>query len=164
MNFKYLISAILLLCITPAIGQKNVPEYKASNGVTYHVGDTAKLGRGTGNNGKFVYIMETGLAASDGADGLPRGYSGGNAVIKKVVEIKRKGAISYALIVGVGLLTNYGILVEDAIATCELTPCKDSSVASGDDKFDKLKKLKDLLDSGAITQEEYDAEKKKILQ
>jgi len=32
------------------------------------------------------------------------------------------------------------------------------------DKYDKLSKLKALLDSGAITQEEYEIEKKKILQ
>lgn len=31
------------------------------------------------------------------------------------------------------------------------------------DKYDELKKLKGLLDSGAITQSEYDAQKKKIL-
>ncbi len=31
------------------------------------------------------------------------------------------------------------------------------------DKYDQLKKLKELLDAGAITQDEYDSEKKKIL-
>ena len=33
-----------------------------------------------------------------------------------------------------------------------------------EDKYDKLEKIKKLLDSGAITQEEYDSEKKKILE
>jgi hypothetical protein len=32
------------------------------------------------------------------------------------------------------------------------------------DKYDKLAKLKKLLDDGAITQEEYDREKAKILE
>ena len=32
-----------------------------------------------------------------------------------------------------------------------------------DDSADKIKKFKDLLDSGAITQEEYDAKKKDLL-
>ena len=35
--------------------------------------------------------------------------------------------------------------------------------ASGDDKYAKLAKLKQLLDSGAITQEEFNREKQKIL-
>ena len=33
-----------------------------------------------------------------------------------------------------------------------------------EDKYDKIEKLKKLLDSNAITQEEYDLEKKKILE
>jgi len=37
------------------------------------------------------------------------------------------------------------------------TPKKNISVA------DEIKKFKELLDAGAITQEEYDAEKKKLL-
>jgi hypothetical protein len=36
-------------------------------------------------------------------------------------------------------------------------------VATEEDKFDKLKKLKQLLDTGAITEEEYKNEKHKIL-
>lgn len=31
------------------------------------------------------------------------------------------------------------------------------------DKFEEIKKYKELLDSGAITQEEYDAKKKELL-
>jgi len=37
------------------------------------------------------------------------------------------------------------------------------SQASGDDKYAKLAKLKQLLDGGAITQEEFNQEKAKIL-
>jgi hypothetical protein len=34
-----------------------------------------------------------------------------------------------------------------------------ATVISQSDKFDKLKKLKELLNDGTLTQEEYDAEK-----
>lgn len=38
-----------------------------------------------------------------------------------------------------------------------------SSTAAPQDKYDRLSKLKVLLDAGAITQQEYEAEKKKVL-
>jgi hypothetical protein len=40
---------------------------------------------------------------------------------------------------------------------------KGSSTAVLPDKYDRLSKLKALLDAGAITQQEYEAEKKKVL-
>lgn len=68
--------------------------------------------------------------------------------------------------VGGGNITNYTLDIENAIATCEVENCieekneRNSSV----DKYDQLKKLKELFDEGILTQEEYDAEKKKILE
>lgn len=41
---------------------------------------------------------------------------------------------------------------------------EDDKTKSIDDKYDKLKKLKELLDEGIITEEEFEAEKKKILE
>ena len=42
---------------------------------------------------------------------------------------------------------------------------KNSSIQSSDiDSFDKIKKLKELLDMGAISQEEYEAKKKQLLE
>jgi hypothetical protein len=43
-------------------------------------------------------------------------------------------------------------------------PAAAPAAASDDDKFDKLTKLKDLLDQGILTQAEFDLEKQKILQ
>ena len=40
---------------------------------------------------------------------------------------------------------------------------KASSTAAPQDKYDRLSKLKALLDAGAITQQEYEAEKRKVL-
>ncbi|MDP2028178.1 MAG: SHOCT domain-containing protein [Thiobacillus sp.] len=40
---------------------------------------------------------------------------------------------------------------------------KASPPAAPQDKYDRLSKLKALLDTGAITQQEYEAEKKKVL-
>ncbi|MBS1504672.1 MAG: SHOCT domain-containing protein, partial [Bacteroidetes bacterium] len=58
--------------------------------------------------------------------------------------------------------------IEDAIASCEIVDCANNKgqttiVQQSDDNLDKLKKLKALLDAGAITQAEYDSQKKKLL-
>jgi len=41
--------------------------------------------------------------------------------------------------------------------------CKSTSPTSGNSDLDRLKKLKELLDAGAINQAEFDKEKQKIL-
>jgi hypothetical protein len=47
----------------------------------------------------------------------------------------------------------------------EVAPSDQGSAApSADESMDELTKLKGLLDSGALTQEEFDAQKQKILQ
>lgn len=158
--------SIMLTVMLPATAQTKLPEYKASNGITYHAGDTVKLGRGSATNGNFLYVQVAGLAASGNADenNLPRRFASSNAVIKKIITWKQKGAQKIALVVGVGLLTNYYLYIEDAIATCEVEDCKDpSQPVASTDKYDQLAKLKKLLDDGVITQDEYDKEKKKLL-
>ena len=78
--------------------------------------------------------------------------------------MKIRGVAKVYFTVGGGNLTNYTLYIDDAIQTCEVLPCAaldDHQPVA--DKFDQLKKLKDLLDSGAITKAEYDVEKKKLL-
>lgn len=157
---------VLLLFLTVAITAtaQNLPEYKASNGITYKPGDTVKLGRGSHPNGDFRYLQMGGLAASGGdADNIGKHYSGMNVIIKKIKTQKMKGAEKVWFIVGAGNIVNYNLAIEDAIATCEVEACKGSQPAASVDKYDQLAKLKGLLDSGVITQEEYDKEKKKLL-
>lgn len=160
---------IFSMVVAAGYAQTNIPEYKASNGVTYKEGDTVKLGRGTAPNGDFRYIQVMGLGMNTydkDKNNLPRNYSDGNAVIKRVTNWRKKGADKFYVVVGVGLMNNYWIAIEDAIATCEIANCKDKNqpAAAGPDKYDQLAKLKKLLDDGVITQDEYDKEKKKLLE
>jgi hypothetical protein len=120
---KHILLIMFLTMTLSASAQTNIPEYKASNGITYHAGDTVKLGRGSHPTGSFNYIQVMGITANTQnaeANNLPRDYSSGNAIVKKVASWKRKGATKIYLVVGVGMATNYWISTEDAIATGEI--------------------------------------------
>jgi predicted Zn-dependent peptidase len=67
-------------------------------------------------------------------------------------------------VVDAGGIFRFSLFIDDAILSCEVVPCVQTvakqPVAS---VADELKKLKELLDSGVLTQAEFDAQKKKLL-
>ena len=165
---------ILLMSVSASTIAESIDSYKASNGKTYQIGDTIKLGRGSSDNGSFLYLQMGGwgMVASARTDGkndftMPSSYSGTNVILKKIKQQKFKGAIKIIFVVGGGNITNYNLMIEDAIATCEIVDCKEKvlkvETINQPSKADEIKKLKELLDSGAITKDEFDAEKKKVL-
>jgi len=166
---------ILLMSVSVGAFAENTDSYKASNGKTYQIGDTIKLGRGSAPNGNFLYLQMGGwgMMASARTDGkndftMPSSYSGLNVILKKIKQQKFKGAIKTIFVVGGGNITNYNLIIEDAIASCEIVDCKEKvqkvEMVNQNSKLDEIKKLKGLLDSGAITKEEFEAEKKKLLE
>jgi hypothetical protein len=148
-------------------GGTSVTEYKASNGVTYHINDTLRLGRGTKDDGSFLYFEDHGLIPNPrSARNLPKDFANAGATIKSIRKTKVNGIDKYMFSVNPGGPMRYTVFVDDAIEACEVKPCKttDSAApASTGSVADEIKKLKALLDSGAITQKEYDAQKKKLL-
>lgn len=108
------LAVVILLAATTVYGQKNIPEYVASNGVTYQVGDTVKLGHGSGPMHEFLYVLTSGGAS------LTRGYSGGTVVIKKIHRVNFRGLDKVYFETSLG---KYLLYIEDAIAYCEV-PCK----------------------------------------
>lgn len=149
--------------------------YKAKNSITYNIGDTIKLGRGSAPNGDFLYLQMGGWGAiasynsNGGSDqfNIGKSYSGLNVIVKKIKTFKVKGAESVIFVVAGGNITNYNLTIEDAIATCEVAACKkeavQATIINTPSKFDELKKLKELFDAGAITDQEYQTEKAKLL-
>jgi len=155
---------LLLLFTSFSFAQERLKEYKASNDITYKEGDTITLGRGSGGQGTFIYLKIAGIMAGS-ATQIGSSYSGLNVIIKKIKLAKFKGAEKVFFTVGGGNITNYMLEIEEAIATCEVKDClkpQNTSITQTD-KFDKLKKLKLLLADGTLNQEEFDAEKKKLL-
>lgn len=153
---------IYLVPLVSSFGQR-INKYNASNGVEYQEGDTVNIGIGSGNNGDFVYLTMGGwlYASSTEKPSVPKAFSNSAVVIKKMRKYKIKGRDAVWFTVRGGNITNYTLQIEQAISVCEVIPCIENKEPS--DKYDDLIKLKSLLDSGAITEKEYELEKKKIL-
>lgn len=163
-----IVSFVCIIAIP--LSATRLSEYNASNGVFYKIGDTVKLGRGSNTNGKFNYITYGGLMATSDPEQnkLTSGWAGYNVIIKKIASYSVKGSTKIYFTVS-GTIGNLILDVENAIETCEIMPCKETNKPiiidqREEDKYDKLKKLKELLDSNIITQEEFEKEKAKLLE
>jgi hypothetical protein len=160
-----------LLFLAPVIcfAQK-LKEYKASNGITYHPGDTVKVGLGSMPDGNFKYIQINQLLPGppdprrSNSMTARKDMSGSGYVIKKIQNVRQMGGGEKTVItIKTGGLPTCDIWIEEAIAACEVTPCNNQKSAQASSVADEILKLKKLLDAGAITQAEYDAQKKKLL-
>ena len=164
---------LILMLIVPFSGfAQNLKEYHASNGKTYHTGDTIRVGLGSMPNGDFKYIQINTLLpmpprrSGNSELNAHKDISGSNFVIKKIRNAKQMtGTEKVVITIRTGGPTTSDIWIEEAIASCEVTPCQDSKTGTSPQfsVADELTKLKKLLDNGAITKEEYEAQKKKLL-
>jgi hypothetical protein len=164
---------IAFLLITPVIGfAQKLKEYHASNGKTYHPGDTIRVGLGSMPDGNFKYIQINQLLPGppdprrSNSMNARKDMSGSGYVIKKIQNVRQMGGGDKTVItIRTGGLPTCDIWIDEAIQACEVTPCADqkSGTASQYSVADELLKLKKLLDAGGITQAEYDAQKKKLL-
>lgn len=167
---KNILIAFLLLAPFIASAQK-LKEYKASNGITYHPGDTIKVGLGSMPDGNFKYIQINQLLPGppdprrSNSMTARKDMSGSGYAIKKIQNVRQMGGGEKTVItIRTGGLPTCDIWIEEAITACEVTPCNNQkSSAPVASVADELLKLKKLLDAGAITQAEYDAQKKKLL-
>lgn len=115
---KKLLFLLFLFLSIPVFSQ-----YKASNEVTYNVGDTITIGKGSAVNGDFLYIQMNGVVmlAADGPSDLNMNkvYSGLKAVIKKIVMKKLAGQVKPCFTITLKPL-NYIVYVEQAIESGEI--------------------------------------------
>ncbi|WP_183573404.1 SHOCT domain-containing protein [Mucilaginibacter sp. X5P1] len=165
---KLIFISILLI---PLLGKaQTYTSYKATNGVTYHLNDTVRLGKGSASDGSFLYIQDRGIPSPlpgrpSPTHNLPKTFTNGGVIIKNIKKSNRNGIDKYVLVVDAGGLFRFSLYIDDAILACEVMPCQTSATKEPSPTYvaDELKKLKELLDAGTITQAEFDAQKKKLL-
>jgi hypothetical protein len=169
MKTKLLLLTIIL-CAPLFTFAQSITSYKAANGVTYHINDTVRLGKGSNANGSFAFIADYGPGPIPPADpnrapsgrSLPRQFTNSAVILKAIRKTSLNGADKYIFMINPGGLFRFTMYIDDAISACEVKPCA-ADDAKVNSVADEIKKLKALLDSGAITKDEYDAQKKKLL-
>ncbi|MFX1707661.1 SHOCT domain-containing protein [Chitinophaga sp. CC14] len=152
--------------------------YTTPSGWTVKPGDELKIGKGSMPNKTFSFIYQSpaGFATETSGDNYSNKRYAGTNMAGKSTKVKsliaygnKKTGYTIVARVGFGELVNYWIEIDNAVEGGELIPPaayakkEQSGTSTGGSVADELKKLKELLDSGALTQEEYNAQKKKLL-
>lgn len=152
-----------------------------NDGNRFVIGEQLKLGRGSGNNNSFIYIYLSPTNWVNVASGnpnntdrsLPATWANNEMQIKdfKLNGTKKQG-FKWYVVLGGGNIANYWCEIVQALDSGEVeTPLtKEKSKAEtttviqqAPSKAAELKALKELLDEGVLTQEEFETEKQKIL-
>lgn len=160
--------------------------YVTTVGYTVKAGDELILGKGTLPNKFFAFIYqspmgfysETTIDASN-RKSLTSNFAGKKVKIKRLQSYgtKRTG-YNVVAVVGAGDIVNYWVELDQAIEAGEIiVPEPYASKLDINKKnapiviqqgsvsiADEIKKLKDLYDSGVLTKEEYESQKKKLLE
>jgi hypothetical protein len=133
--------------------------YLGSDGYSYKVGDTLKIGMPSSNK-TFAFITEGSALQAPYQSNVSS--AGTNTVIKKIY-VNGNNRMGYRItIVGkgiCGICPQYYINMEEAMASGEV---KTKGMTS-DEAMSQLKKGKDKLDLGIITQEEFDKMKEELV-
>lgn len=152
-----------------------------STGFKVYEGLDLKIGTGSMNDGDFKFIRTNAsslfnYSSTTGYQGLAnqansfrRSNSGLTFKVKKIMPrgSKKNGYVYYVKI-GSGLI-NYEMDIENAIKSAEIIipdefiPKEKSQIQNLETKYDKLKKIKELKDSGVLSEEEFQKEKDKIM-
>jgi hypothetical protein len=152
-----------------------------STGFKVYEGLDLKIGTGSMNDGDFKFIRtnanslfnyhsNTGYQGlANQANSFRRSNSGLTFKVKKIMTrgSKKNGFVYYAKI-GNGMI-NYEVDLENAIRSEEIIipeefmPKQKSQNQPSESKYDQLKKIKELKDSGVLSEKEFQKEKDKIM-
>jgi len=132
--------------------------YVAKDGSIFKVGDKITLGTPSGVNGRFVHLTKVDIGGNV--------YQVGAEAVNTSCEIKkirldgneRRGFKAAFRTKGFTGIDNYFLWIEDGIVSGEVK----SLVMSSDEALSELKKAKDKLDLGLISQQEFDTIKTEL--
>ena len=162
---KQFIFSTLFLCSLSGFGQtvwnhemvesatknvKGITEYTASDGSIYKIGDRITFGVASGAN-RFTFVS-MGDGVMTPLTPAPANWGGQEAEIKKIrlSGTKRQGRTMW--VTCKGPLQPFHINIEKAIEVGEIQ----TDGYTSDQALEELKKAKDKLDLGLITQEQFD--------
>lgn len=146
-------------------------------------GQQLKLGKGSKDNGDFrnIQVSSSSLMRAYNTNGTNYGVQEANSLSNqyndlegKVIRFEKRGTKrtgkKYVVILGVGLPQRYEIDIDNAILSGEvilegynLPEAKSDESNSNISVADELLKLKELKDAGILTEEEFNAQKEKVL-
>jgi hypothetical protein len=161
---KLLLPAALLLGLSAhaQLPGKVLPEgYTSKMGTPVHKGDSLHFTLGQREDGSFKYAEIGPNLMTPKTMGLPKFWANKTGVVKEV-----RGFGSTHIVIFKAGVYNAQLDFDAAEQAGEIrTPNnqKKATPTNGGGVADELIKLKSLLDSGAITQAEFDAQKAKLL-
>lgn len=157
---KYFKIAFILLFVN--MNCLSQTEYQTKQGIKYKIGDTLHIGRPMKIAKSMIMVAASHWKTIYKMNGETSGNSNltdKKVVINKIEEVDKMTRFQFRI-----FNTNFYVIIDEAITTGEiLSDYKVNFNVASEDKYDKLKKIKELLDSGALTPEEFESEKKKIL-
>jgi putative oligomerization/nucleic acid binding protein len=166
MLLKKILMVVCLLVAIKASAQSDIiirgDTLILPNGAKYWRGEQVTIGTGSNMDKTFNFIYIPEVLHLIKKHALAANYAGRTATIKKFQKDGAyKNGYSYnILVIDFGEPRNYWCDVQGALVSNELV---NTSKGSKDSKEAKLARLKKLLDSGDITQDEYNTLKNKIL-
>lgn len=128
--------------------------YESKDGAIYKIADRLKIGKPSTNK-TFAYILDDNPLAPSDERHLGVSSSDDETEIKKIYVTgnKRTGYSVYFRTKGYNGLSTFIIDIENAISSNEIK----SFGMSSDEALNNLKRAKDKLDLGLITQAKYDS-------
>ncbi|MCM4170060.1 SHOCT domain-containing protein [Arenibacter sp. TNZ] len=163
---------VILLCLytlsLTAQKKDKLTTYTAKNGINYKVGDILWLGKGSGEDGSFQYVKIGGWAKKLSSTPMKLSFKNENRpfTIKKMYKYRSEKWKSVHLTLGSDSSTNYSMDLDNALKSGEVKQTiekRNNSPSLSFDKYDQIAKLKKLFDDGALTKEEFESEKTKLL-
>jgi hypothetical protein len=128
-----------------------IQSYTAKNGETFKVGDKITIGQPS--NGLYFNHIDMGDGILIAFQAAGSSAAGQEIEIKKITASGTKKFGFKAYLQTRGAFGGYQVSIENALETGEVV----SSIMSSDQALTELKKAKDKLDLGLITQMEFDS-------